>query len=82
LMVWVHEPLPAVATAEGGPFAAVRHSFSQAADNFIYAVAGVIAFTGGLIPIAGAILLGLWIIVKSWKLRKRLAARKAQRTPS
>jgi len=82
LMVMMHEPLPAVATAEGGPFAALKHSFSEAADNFVYAIAGVIAFTGGLIPIAAAILLGLWIIAKLWKLRKRSKARKAQNTTS
>ena len=82
LMVMMHEPLPAVATAAGGPFAALKHSFSEAADNFVYAIAGVIAFTGGLIPIAAAILLGLWIIAKLWKLRKRSKARKAQNTTS
>jgi len=71
LTVTVHEPMPTVASAEGGPFAALRHSFSQAADNFVYAIAGVIAFTGGLIPIAAAVLLGLWILVKLWKARRR-----------
>jgi hypothetical protein len=79
LTVMVHEPLPSVATAEGGPWVAVTHSFSQAADNFVYAIAGVIAFTGGLIPIAAAVLLGLWIIAKLWKLRKRSKARTAQK---
>ena len=75
----VHVPVPGVATAEGGPSAALKRSFSQAADNFVYAIAGVIAFTGGLIPIAAAALLGLWILAKLWKLRKRSKARKAQK---
>ena len=73
----LHEPLPAVAGGEGGPLAALKRSFSNAADNFVYAVAGIIAFTGGLIPVALAILLAAWIVVRAWRLRKRLRARRA-----
>ena len=70
LAVSVHEPMPAVATAEGGAWAALKHSFSDAANNFVYAIAGVISFTGGLIPVAIAIVIGLWMVTKLWKLRK------------
>jgi hypothetical protein len=69
--VSVHEPMPVVATAAGGAWSALKHSFSEAADNFVYAIAGVIAFTGGLIPVAIALVIGLWIVTKLWKLRKR-----------
>ncbi len=77
LSIDLHEPLPAVAGGEGGPLAALKRSFSNAADNFVYAVAGIIAFTGGLIPVALAILLAAWIVVRAWRLRKRLRARRA-----
>jgi hypothetical protein len=75
LAVAVHEPQPAVASAAGGAVAALRHSFSEAADNFVYAIAGIISITGGLIPIAAALVLAVWIIAKLWKLRKRRISR-------
>jgi hypothetical protein len=70
LMVELHEPEPAVVGNQGGAWAALKHSFSEAADNFVLAIAGIVAFTGGLIPVIVALGIALALVVKWWRWRK------------
>jgi hypothetical protein len=69
--VEVHEPRPAVAGAQGGAWAALKKSFSDAADNFVLAVAGIIAATGALIPIVVVLAVVLYGLGRWWKWRRR-----------
>jgi hypothetical protein len=64
LSVTVHEPLSIVAGAPGrGPIA---EAFRDAWRNFVGVVAGVIAFTGILVPV-GALALGAWLLLRRWR---------------
>lgn len=69
--VEVHEPRPAVAGAQGGAWAALKKSFSDAADNFVLAIAGIIAATGALIPIFVVFAVVLYLLVRWWRWRRR-----------
>lgn len=80
LSVTVHEPAAAVAGAEGGPWTTLKRSFSQAADNFIDAVAGMIALTGSLVPVVVALVAGVWIVARLWRWRRRRRTARAFRT--
>ncbi len=73
----MHEPQPAVAGAEGGAWAALKRSFSQAADNFVFAVAGIIAVSGGLIPVVVVLAAVLALLVRWWRWRRRRRAARA-----
>jgi hypothetical protein len=77
LTVEVHEPEPAVAGNQGGAWAALKHSFSEAADNFVLAIAGIISVSGGLVPIVVAVAIVVWLLVKWWRWRRRQATRTA-----
>jgi hypothetical protein len=70
LSVEVHEPVPAVGGNEGGALSMLRRAFRQAADNFVSAIAGIIAVTGGLVPILVAIGLAVWLLVRIWRYRR------------
>ncbi len=70
IVVNMHEPRPAVAGGGGGFFRTLFRAFHQAAENFIDVVAGIIALSGGLIPILVIIGFILWVIVKLWRRRK------------
>jgi hypothetical protein len=77
LQVELHEPRPAIAGSEGGAWRTLLDSFRRFADNFVLSIAGIIAVAGGLIPVAVA--LGLVIWIAGGLLRRR---RRAQRTPA
>ncbi len=78
LSVEVHEPVPAVGGNEGGALSMLRHAFREAADNFVSAVAGIIAVTGGLLPVLAAFALVVWALVRGWRYRR---SRRAARHP-
>jgi hypothetical protein len=78
LTLRVHEPEPPVGASEGGAFAALRRSFQEAADNFVYAVAGIIALSGSLVPILAVVVIAGWLVARGWwAARRRTRAAKA-----
>ena len=72
LTIELREPRPAVAGEQGGAWAALKKSFSDAADNFVLAVAGIIAATGALIPIVVVFAVVLYGLVRWWRWRRGL----------
>jgi hypothetical protein len=74
LNVSVHEKIPTVGGQQGGAWRMLRDAFGNAADNFVSAIAGIIAVTGGLIPVIAVVLLVGWIVSRWW--RRRRASRK------
>jgi hypothetical protein len=78
LSVSVHEPVPAVGGNRGGAISVLRQAFADSADNFVSAVAGVIAATGAVVPVAAALILAGWLLVRAWRWRRgRRLARQA-----
>lgn len=74
LMVTLHEPVPLVASEDGGVWRTLRNAFRQAADNFVVSIAEVIAATGGLIPLIAALALVFWIVRALWRRSRRAKA--------
>jgi hypothetical protein len=70
LQVELHEPRPAIAGAEGGAWRTLVDSFRRFGNNFVLSVAGIISVAGGLIPVAAALGLLVWIVVV-WGRRRR-----------
>jgi hypothetical protein len=52
----------------------LRRAFRQAADNFVEAVATVIAVTGGLIPVVAALAAAFWLLRAIWRRTRRRRA--------
>jgi uncharacterized protein DUF4349 len=78
LSVSVHEPVPTVGGQQGGAFSVLRKAFADSADNFVSAIAGIIAVTGGLVPDVIALLLVGWVLLRVWRWRRhRRVARQA-----
>lgn len=75
LVVSVREPLPVVVGEEGGPWRTLTRSFGRAADNFVLTVAGIVAFSGAFIPIAG-LGLGIWLMWRVWARRRKTVSSK------
>jgi len=69
----LHEPEPFVAGDSGGAWGALKGSLSAAVENFVLAIAGIIAFTGGALPVVAALVLVGWLVRKAWRRRKRSA---------
>ena len=70
LVITLEEPAPIVAGTGGGPLRTLAESFDEAAENFVLAVAGIIAATGAILPIAlfcGPI---AWMVVRVWRRRR------------
>ncbi|MGH9462323.1 MAG: DUF4349 domain-containing protein [Vicinamibacteria bacterium] len=72
ISVNLHEPAPVV--PGGGVFRALWSSFGRAGENFVLTVAGLIASTGTLLPIALAALVVFWGGRKVWRRRKKSSA--------
>jgi hypothetical protein len=70
LSVSVHEPVPTVAGGQGGALSVLRKAFADSANNFVSAVAAIIALTGGLVPDVIALLLVGWVLVRLWRWRR------------
>lgn len=70
LVITFEEPAPIVAGTGGGPLRTLAESFNEAAENFVLAVAGIIAATGATLPIA--LLFGsvAWTVVRVWRRRR------------
>jgi hypothetical protein len=48
----------------------LRKAFADSANNFVSAVAAIIALTGGLVPDVIALLLVGWVLVRLWRWRR------------
>jgi Domain of unknown function (DUF4349) len=78
LSVSVHEPVPTVGGRQGGAFSVLRKAFAESANNFVSAIAGIIAMTGGLVPDVIALSLVGWVLLRVWRWRRdRRAATQA-----
>lgn len=75
LIVTLHEPRPAIASASGGAWRTLRGAFADAGDNFILTVADIISSLGTLVPLALVLLLA--ILALRWA-RRVWRARKAK----
>ncbi|MEW6365684.1 MAG: DUF4349 domain-containing protein [Acidobacteriota bacterium] len=71
IVVSMHEPRPAIAGGEGGAFRKLLRAFREAGENFVDAVAAIIAASGALIPVAAVLAAVGWLIGKLWRRRKR-----------
>jgi hypothetical protein len=80
LSVTVHEPVPTVGGAQGGAFAVLRKAFADSVNNFVSAIARIIAMTGGLLPDFIALLLVGWVLLLVWRWRR--ARRAATQAPA
>jgi hypothetical protein len=78
LSVSLAEPRPKVAGGEGGIWRTLAESFRRAGENFVLAVAGILAFTGGLVPVILALWLA-WILFAALRRRRRRARALASR---
>jgi hypothetical protein len=63
---------------EGGVWRTLAESFRRAGENFVLAVAGIVAFTGGLVPVVLALWLA-WILFAALRRRRRRARALASR---
>ncbi len=70
LALRLHEPPPAVAASAGGALAALKRAAKEAADNFVTAVAGIIACAGGALPVLVAVLFTGWLASRLWRWRR------------
>jgi hypothetical protein len=70
LSVTVHEPEPTVAGGQGGAFSVLRKAFADSANNFVSAIARIIAMTGGLVPDVISLLLVGWVLLRVWRWRE------------
>jgi hypothetical protein len=70
LSVAVHEPVPTVAGGQGGALSVLRKAFADSANNFVSAVAAIIALTGGLVPDVIAVSLVAWVLLRVWRWRR------------
>ena len=78
LSVSVHEPVPTVGGGQGGALSVLRKAFADSANNFVAAVAAIIAVTGGLVPDVIAVSLVGWGLLRVWRWRRaRRAAKQA-----
>jgi uncharacterized protein DUF4349 len=75
LIVTLHEPRPAIASAGGGPWRTLRDAFGEAGDNFVLTIAGIISAAGTLVPLA-VVLIILFVVLR-W-MRRRWRAAKAR----
>ena len=69
LAITLEEPVPVVAGTGGGLRRTLGQSFSAAAENFVLALAGIIAATGSVLP--AVVLVGAgWLAVRRWRRRR------------
>jgi hypothetical protein len=74
LQITLEEPAPVVAGTGGGLLVTLGESFSEAAENFVLSVAGIIAAAGSILPVA--LLLGGigWLVARVWRRRRAVDA--------
>jgi len=73
--VEIEGPRPALAADEGGIWATLANAFKQAGENFVSAIAGLLAATGWLVPVAAALALAFWLLRRLWRLLRRRSAK-------
>ena len=67
LTINIEGPRPVVAAGEGGIWGALRNAVKDAGENFVWFVASVIAALGWLVPLAVALVGGLWLLRRLWR---------------
>ena len=70
LVITLEEPTPIVAGTGGGPLRTLAESFNEAAENFVLAVARIIAAAGAILPVAllpGSV---AWMVTRVWRRRR------------
>ena len=72
LVVALHEPRPAIASAGGGPWRTIRQAFGDAGDNFVLTIAGIISALGAAVPLLGAVVI-VFVALRGWRRRRRAA---------
>lgn len=78
LQVDLHEPAPEIASGGGGVWRTLISSFRDAGENFVLAIAGIVSFSGGLIPVLLALWVA-WIVFAALRRRRRRAKALASR---
>ena len=73
LVITLEEPAPVVVGTGGGPLRTLAESFNEAAENFVLAVAMIIAATGAILPVALLIGPAIWVGVKIRRRRSPVA---------
>src|SRR6185436_6663765 len=73
VMVTLTEPAP-IAARTGGPFKTLIASFGVAGENFVLTVAGLVAVSGLVLPVALLLAGPAWLVWRTWR-RTRAADR-------
>jgi hypothetical protein len=74
LTVNLVEPAPMVAGEQGGVWQTLERALGDAADNFVLTIAGIIAATGALVPLAVALLVAFFVLRAIWRRWRRVRA--------
>jgi hypothetical protein len=73
LVITLQEPAPIVASS-GGPLLTLVASFGEAGENFVVTVAGLIAASGSVLPIALLLAGPAWAAGRAWRRRRATEA--------
>jgi hypothetical protein len=71
------EPAP-IAASTGGPLATLVASFGVAGENFVRTVAGLVAMSGAVLPVALLLAGPAWLLGRAWRRTRAAAAPAAQ----
>jgi hypothetical protein len=71
------EPAP-IAASTGGPLATLVASFGVAGENFVRTVAGLVAMSGAVLPVALLLAGPAWLLGRAWRRTRTAAAPVAQ----
>ncbi len=83
LRVNIEGPRPVLAAGEGGILSALKTAVTNAGENFVAFVAGLIAALGWLLPLTAALAIGVWILRRLWRLvRGRRSAGGVKKSPT
>lgn len=74
LTVNLVEPAPMVAGEQGGVWQTLKRALGEAGDNFVLTIAGIIAATGALVPLALALLVAFFVLRAIWRWWRRVRA--------
>jgi hypothetical protein len=69
LQITIEDPMPVVAGTGGGLWHTLGQSISESTENFVLAVAGIIATAGSILPMAILVGGAAWVAVRRWRRR-------------
>jgi Domain of unknown function (DUF4349) len=69
LVITLEEPAPVVAGTGGGFLQTLTQAFGQSAENFVLAIAGIIAGVGSILPMATIVAAAAWAFFR-WRRRQ------------